>query len=595
LEPENGNATQEWNRALDGRSDSAYRVRETARRREARTLFFLPRSTVMRIGPIAALFVLAIVETAAAQTQPLLQLQGQPYFGGSMTLHLSGAVGQPALVAYGLNPLTTPLQTGKGSWYIGGLVNLVAVGSIPMGGRIDLAFTMPPLMPALAGIPIVMQGYVPWQLSNPAIVSLDMPYFEPTAATVIASPNPSVGAAFGDRFAAGDLNDDGNVDLVVGSWFEDVQLIDEAGRVYVLWGPSFQTSAALQSPNPANIAGFGASVLIADLNKNGVDDLLIGEIVSDPPTPPDTGTIYVYMDATSLSSPSFAIQSPTTGLDAAPFGRHVVVGDFNGDDWPDVAAGIAYATVAGFAKAGMIAIYWGPNFSTHAEIVSPTLGAGDFFGSDIAVGDVNGDGIDDLVEASSRDVVGGQLNVGSVHVFIGPTLSIFTTIHNPVPTLGSSFGAYVLGVDLNDDGMDEVVTSDERNKVYVYWAPGLQTHDEIAKPPSTYVNPFGEKSFGAFLGDADVNEDGHPDLVIGDPFEKGTGRIYLGLGPHRSTFHVIADKIEPDGGLFGRSAVVVDLDGDGQPELVSGDSTADEAGLSNSGHVTVYDLEIPGS
>jgi hypothetical protein len=59
----------------------------------------------MRVWLLAMLLALGIAGTLPAQTQPLLQLQGQPYFGGSMTLHLTGTVGQPALPGLRLDPL----------------------------------------------------------------------------------------------------------------------------------------------------------------------------------------------------------------------------------------------------------------------------------------------------------------------------------------------------------------------------------------------------------------------------------------------------------------------------------------------------------
>ncbi|HZJ71766.1 MAG TPA: FG-GAP repeat protein, partial [Planctomycetota bacterium] len=202
----------------------------------------------MRVFLQAMLLGLALSTALCAQSQPLLQLQGQPYFGGNMSLHLAGPVGQPALLAYGLEPLPLdePIQTSKGAWYIGSLVNLVAIGFIPAAGRIDLPFTMPPTTPALAGIPIVMQGYVPSQLSNPATLPLDLPYLLASNARMITSPQPQVQAMFGDTLAVGDLNGDGHDDLIVGAWFEDWQGVDKSGRAYVFWGPDFDQWVGLQ-------------------------------------------------------------------------------------------------------------------------------------------------------------------------------------------------------------------------------------------------------------------------------------------------------------------------------------------------------------
>src|SRR5262245_63914506 len=42
---------------------------------------------------------------------------------------------------------------------------------------LDLPFVMPPVMPGVAGLSLVLQGYVPFSLSNPATLPLDLPYF----------------------------------------------------------------------------------------------------------------------------------------------------------------------------------------------------------------------------------------------------------------------------------------------------------------------------------------------------------------------------------------------------------------------------------
>ena len=47
------------------------------------------------------------------------------------------------------------------------------LGTIPSSGRINVPFVMPPYNPAAVGIPIVLQGFVAGQLSNPATLPLD--------------------------------------------------------------------------------------------------------------------------------------------------------------------------------------------------------------------------------------------------------------------------------------------------------------------------------------------------------------------------------------------------------------------------------------
>jgi hypothetical protein len=554
----------------------------------------------MRVWLLAGLLALGIEGALPAQTQPLLQLQGQPYFGGSMTLHLSGTVGQPALLAYGLNPLplAQPLQTGKGPWYIGSLVNVVPIGTIPSGGRIDLPFTMPPLMPPLAGLPIAMQGYVPSQLSNPAVLRLDVPYFTSVAANLIPSPEPSVSAGFGDRVSIGDLNGDTFNDLVVGAPLEDYAGMTNSGRVYVHWGPDFSTYVALSSSPVIQSGAFGASIQLADVDGDHVDDLIVAESSGYPAIPAGPGYLHVYLGGSPFASvPAFSIASNVVGTFAVNFGRRIVLGDFNDDVSTDIAVGIETVTVGGTTTAGRVDVYWGPGYATHLEIANPTPTQGDFFGSYLSSGDVNGDGLMDLIEGSGRDDHAGSVNQGSIHVFLSPALAYDGEINYPLPSAPQArFGEDVHAADLDGDGTAEIVTADDHDHVFVLGPLAPLSFRVVSKPPTPTANPFGETSYGGHISTADVNGDGCLDILIGDLFEGtlvgclggNSGTVYAALGPHYSTFALIRDVIPMCGDGFGDYFMIGNADGDEPLELIVGSATADDGGLQNSGHVTLF-------
>jgi len=549
----------------------------------------------MREWMLAALLTLGNAATLAAQSEPLLQLQGQPYFGGSMTLHLSGSVGQPALIAYGLNPLllALPVQTGKGPWYIGSLVNLVPVGNIPSDGRIDLPFTMPPNTPALAGIPIVMQGYVPFALSNPATLPLDEPYYVPAAATILQSPNPTEIGSFGAASAVGDLNGDGVADVVIGAWFEDSAGVDRSGRAYVFWGPALDLVTTLEPPDPKVFGEFGKGLAVADLDSDGVDDLVVGEGTGSPAPPQQPGTLYLYKGGSPFIANRFTtILSEGTGTEYQSFGGILATGDFNDDGFLDIAVGLPNLD-QGISNVGRIEVYWGPGFANFSTIFSPNPGQDDFFGTDLAAADLNGDGITDLIESSSRDDVQGVVNVGSIHLFTGPSLSFFKTIDNPLPDgFNSRFGDAVFGLDLNGDGMDDIITTDERNHAYVFWSPSFADYHLISRPPDPITGSTAvSASFGYFVTAGDVNDDGWNDVVVAEPFALSSqGRVDVSLGPYYATFNWLQDKIPEAHSEFGWGLLLRDMDGDGRPELLVGSDGATVAGLKSAGRLTIFDL-----
>lgn len=535
--------------------------------------------------------------TAARSQQPLLQLQGQPYFGGSMTLHVTAPsdIGDIVWLGVGLDPLPldVPVPTNKGPWYVGNLLTSLLIGMVQSNGQLDMAFTMPPPTPGSEGIAIALQAYVAPSLSNPATLSLDVPYYLPAEAIVLTSPQPMAGADFGDRVATGDLNGDGCADVVAGAWFEDYLGIEKAGRAYVFWGPSLSSSLAIDPPSPHPAGVFGSGLAVADFDGDDQVDLMVGDGSGYPLSPEGPAHLFFYSGGPTFSTtPTLSVTSAVTGLEVDTFGRRHAVGDLNGDGNTDVAIGLANASVGSLALAGRIHVYWGPTFATYQELVSPEPEANANFGTSLAIGDIDGDGLADLIEGSDRDDLGALENVGSVHVFKGGPLTFLLTIPYPLPPVAfSNFGVEVATADLDQDGIDEILVADELDHVFIYWSAAALSCSTIQKAPSG-SNPLG--AFGVRIEIADTNGDGQMDIAIGNMFEgplscpaSEGGLVHVALGPYWQTFNNVYDKAPACGDLFGFDFTASDLDGDGADELIVGASVADDGGLQNSGHLTI--------
>ncbi len=541
------------------------------------------------LAPAVLLSVLFATASAHAQSTPLLQLQGQPYSNGVMTLHLIGTPGQPTLLLFGFDPLDPPAQTTKGPFHIGTVFNAFSLGAIPSLGRIDMPVLVPPLDPVFAGIPIVLQALVPGALSNPATLPLDQPYYVPANATILTSPNPTEVGLFGDKATTGDFNGDGAIDIAVGAWWEDSGGVDRSGRVYVFWGPSMSSTTMLEPQTPKNLGGFGMGLAVADIDGDEIDDLIVGEGVGDPPPSQASGFLYVYRGGNRfVDTPHLVVTSAGVGSAYTLFGRAMVSADFNADGHPDIAVGAPTSKVQELATAGQIDMYWGPSFTTSTILTAPDLAASGFLGDRLAVGDVNGDGITDLIAGTPRKKLGGAIAMGRVYLFTGPTLSHFMTIDHPLPNGSNSrFGNAVVGEDLNDDGIADVIATDQRNHAFVFWSPGFDQYQLITRPPDPVTGTAISISFGYFATTGDVNGDGHRDVIVTEPFVQ---RVYAALGPFWSDFHLLFDAIPESGDEFGWGVHARDVDGDGIDELLVGNDLGNHAGVAGSGRLIVFTL-----
>ena len=301
---------------------------------------------------------------------------------------------------------------------------------------------------------------------------------------------------------AGDVNGDGIDDLIIGAPNADPVSALE-GSSYVVFGQTapFASSVSLSTLNGSN--GFrldgvtdtdisGASVSGAgDINSDGIDDLIIGAPFADPVFSAE-GSSYVVFGkvapfASSISLPfaninvGFRLDGVTTG----DFSGNSVsgAGDINGDGHDDLIIGASNADPI-LSLEGSSYVVFGRTVPFSATFSLAALNGSNGFrldgvtdtdisGASVSgAGDINGDGIDDLViGAALADPV---LSLeGSTYVVFGQT-AFASTIS--LSTLNGSNGFRLDGVN------------------------------------------NGEKSGDSVSGAGDINSDGADDLIIGAPF-----------------------------------------------------------------------------
>jgi len=273
----------------------------------------------------------------------------------------------------------------------------------------------------------------------------------------LISPQGSTRGYFGFSVSgAGDLSDDGWNDVVIGAWGTFF-----GGRAFTFNGQTGRVLDTLTSPNEEDDGWFGYSVSgTGDINGDGRPDIVVGAPREDPyASPYDAGRAYVFSGRTGALL--YTLVSPNEEINGY-FGHSVSgVGDVNGDGDPDIVAGAPYENPGHSPyDAGRAYVFNGANGELLHELTSPNETPGGQCGQAVAgVGDVNGDGYDDVMVGANRENPGSSPQwAGRAHIFSGRTGRLLYTLVSPNEEEWGYFGYSVAGAgDVNGDGHPDAV------------------------------------------------------------------------------------------------------------------------------------------
>jgi len=434
---------------------------------------------------------------------------------------------------------------------------------------------------------------------------------------------------------AGDFNGDNIDDIIVSALFADINGYNRVGKCYIIFGSSngfskYFNLAFLNGTNGFAINGIndgdrtGDDVSNAgDINSDGIDDVIITAISGDPNGKMNAGESFiVYGSSNGINSEldlndldgsnGFVIN----GIDAGDMiGSDVSgAGDINGDNISDIIIGAGAASVpgecyvifgstSGFSGAFELSDLDGTNgFKITGNSDSESLGT-----SVSDIGDINNDGINDLVIGDTNADPNGKLSAGACHVVFGST--------NPFPSqfdlnnLDGMNGFTINGLDtpdtlginssgvgdVNGDNISDLLIAalradpndvDWAGQAYVIYGKSLEFDHpfeltNLTASEGVVINgiDFEDQIGRGVSSQGDYNGDGYSDVIIGaykaDPNGTDSGETYILFGsppPDTTPPTPTISSIDSPTSLTLISGLTLDFDEDiSIPTLTAGD------------------------
>jgi hypothetical protein len=399
--------------------------------------------------------------------------------------------------------------------------------------------------------------------------------------SVIDSPHPSFNAGFGAPVALGNSDGDTLDELLIGAPYEDVGQNQKQGRAYLV-DSTGSLLQAFDSPNGDSDGRFALGVAMGDVTGDGADEIIIAAPyeVSGLARP---GRVYVFSASGSLLR---TMTSPDTS-NPVVFGLKIEVGDVDGDAIDDIFA----LTGDSPGYLGTAYIFSGASGSLIRALSNPNPQGGSYFGHGFAVGDITGEGLQDVAIGAFREDVGMNPDQGRVYLYSGANGALIRSLDLPMPQDFAQFGASLAIGRVNLDGFGDIVVGADyedvsgnafQGRAYIFSGGDGSLIRALDHPTP---QPYG--FFGA-VATGDANGDDWGDVFV-TANDGAYSKVYAFDGATGGHVDSLVPAVGQTGSAFGRDPHLGQLNADIDAELAIGAPLEDVGSNENQGRMYVFD------